>query len=451
MNVALDSRLEVLAPAGEMEQLKVAVWHGADAVYLAAKDFGMRSAPANFSFEDLTEAVRFAHEHGVKVYQTVNVLPTNAEVEHLEDFLTKSLEAGVDAIIVSDVGVLMLAKRVVPELEVHISVQMGVVNFLTARELYALGAKRVVLARELTIEEISTIRKNIPEDMEIECFVHGAICMSISGRCLISKYFVDRDANHGECAQPCRWEYDITDPRNPEMKMNVVENMVKDKSGKVVSKGSYILNSKDLNLIEHIADLSEAGVSSLKIEGRAKSSFYVASAVNAYRRAVDWHYQNERANAPLPREILEDVQKISHREYTTGFYFAAITSDGAPIEGAFDTDASPGSYFDKGYKQEWAPAAVKLEDGWHQRGKFTTPMQLEVLVPKQAKMDVIVQKIYALDDVKSRKKGELLQEPHLLESSAHADQLLAFEFTSIDGTPTIDEFPVGTFLRMPIL
>jgi putative protease len=446
-------RLEVLAPAGELEQLKVAVWHGADAVYLAAKDFGMRAAPANFSFEELKEGVKFAHDNDVKVYQTVNVLPTNDEVANLEDFIRRSADAGVDAIIVADVGVLMVSKRVAPDLDVHISVQMGVVNFLTANELYKLGATRVVLARELTISEIAEIRANIPEDMEIECFVHGAICMSISGRCLISKYFVNRDANHGECAQPCRWEYDITDPRRPEIKLNVVENMVKDREGNVVSQGSYILNSKDLNLSDHIPELAGAGVSSLKIEGRAKSSFYVASAVNAYRKAVDFFYAVQlpaiEAGQDVPQldpQIQEDVQKISHREYTTGFYFTdAYDSDGSRLDGVYESQATPGSCFEKGYKQDWRPIAVRLEDGWHQRGKIAVGESVEVLAPNRETSSLEIQSIWALDDDKSRKKGAVLDEPLALESTSHADQLLKFEFTDEP-----DDFPVGTFLRAPL-
>jgi putative protease len=434
--------LEVLAPAGELEQLKIAVWHGADAVYLAAQDFGMRAAPANFSFEELEEAVRFAHSRNVKVYQTVNVLPTNAEVGKLEKFIKMSAAVGVDAIIVADVGVLMLARRVAPHLPVHISVQMGVVNFLTANELHALGASRVVLARELTLLDIATIRENIPADLEIECFVHGAICMSMSGRCLISKYFNDRDANHGECSQPCRWEYDITNPGHPELSLNVVEKAVRNQDGTVLSQGSYILNSKDLCMVENIKDLADAGVTSLKIEGRAKSSFYVASCVNAYRRAVDQFYADR--NSAVSDELLEDVQKISHRQYSTGFYYAhAEDAQGNALEGGYDAGRTPSSFFDKGYKQEWKPAAVKLEDGWHQRGKFSAGDELEVLVPFKESRRVVVEGIWGLDDPHSRKKGTMLPAPLEQEATQHADQLLKFSFGSQS-----DDFPPGTFLRM---
>jgi putative protease len=429
----------------------VAVWHGADAVYLAAQDFGMRAAPANFTFEQLKTGVEFAHNRGVKVYQTVNVLPSNRDVQGLEYFLRKSQECGVDAFIVADVGILMFLKRILPDVEVHISVQMGVVNYLTANELYQLGAKRVVLARELTIDEIAEIRENTPDELEIECFVHGAICMSISGRCLISKYFVNRDANQGECAQPCRWEYDISDPRRPEIKLNVLENSTQDQDRTVISGGSYILNSKDLNLVGHIPQLALAGVYSLKVEGRAKSSFYVASVINAYRKAIDYYKSvfssaPERFNASevgkidLPAEIIDDVQKISHREYTTGFYFAgAVDDSGEVVDGFYSPDASPSSSFAKGYKQEWKPLAIKLEDGWHQRGKFALGEEVELIVPATADISDLPNVTSAVAISGLNAKGQWQEQ----ENTAHADQLLRLELTSVDA----ENLPLGTFLR----
>jgi putative protease len=430
---------EVLAPAGELEQLYAAVRFGADAVYLAAKDFGMRSAPANFTFEELKLGCEMAHQHGVKVYQTVNVLPTSSEVDDLPDFLVKSEQSGVDAIIVADIGVMMLAKRVCPNLPIHISVQAGVVNQLTATELYHLGASRVVLARELTIEEIARIHNNIPEDLEIECFVHGAICMSFSGRCLISQYFVDRDANRGECAQPCRWEYHIYDPRNPERRLEVFENS-SDKN----SLGSYILNSKDLCLVEHIDQLVNAGISSLKIEGRAKSSFYVASVVRAYRAAVDSYFDfltsERKGKWQLPEWISDEIEKISHREYTTGFYFSSSEDLEEQARGAYDPQKTPTSLLDRGYKQEYQPLAVLLEDGWHQRGKFFVSQKVDLLLPntsKQLNCPPITATIQTIADL----------EGNQIPSAPHADQLLKLELSIDTSSKTATDLPLGTFMR----
>lgn len=431
---------EVLAPAGELEQLYAAVRYGADAVYLAAKDFGMRSAPANFTFDELKVGVDFAHKNNVKVFQTVNTLPTNAQIANLEDFLIRSKEAGVDAFIVADIGVLMLAKRVCPDVDIHISVQIGVVNYLTALELYNLGAKRVVLARELTIEEISEIRDNTPDDLEIECFVHGAICMSFSGRCLISQYFVNRDANRGQCAQPCRWEYEIRDNRDPKRVLEVVENQEQLSDGSIVSKGSYILNSKDLCLIEHIDKLINAGITSFKIEGRAKSSFYVASVVNAYSEAVDSYLtaqKNGDANWKLDQNIYDEVQKISHREYTTGFYFSSAGDEGEKV-GAYDSQKSPTSLLDQGYIQKYQPLAVLLDDGWHQRGKFFIDDEVELLIP------------YGYRDFKHLKTAKVSSikdiDGILQKSTPHADQLLNIELLSADNK-ILNNLPIGTFLR----
>lgn len=432
--------VEILAPAGELEQLKAAVWFGADAVYLAAKSFGMRSAPANFSFEELKLGCDFAHSKGVKVYQTVNVLLTNSEVKDLEQFLIDSKNAGVDAFIVADIGVMQLAKRVCPDVEIHISVQAGVVNYLTANELYKLGAKRVVLARELTLKEIREIKQNIPEDLEIESFVHGAICMSFSGRCLISQYFVQRDANHGECAQPCRWEYEIrdvrakTDPNRENNSLVIVEESTLEnfENGEVVSEGSYILNSKDLNLINHISELIDSGIYSLKIEGRAKSSFYVASVVRCYKAAVMFLKSNP--NSELPSWILEEIEKISHREYTTGFYFADSS-----IDGKYNALNAPTSLLEKGYKQEFAPALVKLEDGWHQRGKVELNEVLDALTPLNGDGIIappIQVKLTKIIDSKTKTAQS---------STPHADQLLILEITDLDGFAV--DFEVGTFLR----
>lgn len=303
------SKPELLAPAGDMERLVSAVRYGADAVYLAGKSFGMRAAPQNFGEDELREAVKFCHENGVKVYVTCNTLPRNDELAELPGFLTSCGEMGVDAFIISDLGVLALAKEYAPQVERHVSTQTGIVNYAAARACFDLGAKRVVLAREIPLQEIRGIRENTPPELEIEAFVHGAMCVSFSGRCLLSNYMTDRDANRGQCAQPCRWEYFLTEKERPDRHFTIVQE----------EKGAYILNSNDLRMIEHIPEMTAAGVSSLKIEGRAKSAYYVASVTSAYRRAIDFFWDNP--GEPLPPEILEETEKISHREYSHGFYF----------------------------------------------------------------------------------------------------------------------------------
>ena len=268
---------ELLAPAGDMERLQAAVKYGADAVYLGGTMFGMRAAPANFNKEQLVEAVEYCHARGVKVYLTCNVLPRNDELAELPEFLKDAEKAGVDALIISDIGVLAMAKKYVPDMEIHISTQSGIVNYETSKAFYDMGAKRIVTARELKMTEIAEIRKNIPDDMDIECFVHGAMCVSFSGRCLISNYLVGRDANRGECAQPCRWKYTLMEEKRPGQYFPVVED----------DSGTYIMNSKDMCMIEHIPEMIKAGITSFKIEGRAKSAYYVAVVVNAYRKAID--------------------------------------------------------------------------------------------------------------------------------------------------------------------
>ncbi len=278
---------EVLVPAGDMERLEAALRYGADAVYLGGKQHSMRSAPKNFTLEELAAGCKKAHAQGVRVYCTVNTLLKNEEVEALPAYLHDLAGCGVDAVILADMGVLMLCRREVPELEVHISTQAGVTNYLTARELYKLGAKRVVLARELSLEEIRGIRQNTPPELELEYFVQGAMCVSFSGRCLLSNYFTGRDGNRGECAQPCRWRYHLVEETRPGQYFPISEE----------ENGTYILNAKDLCLLPHLDKLRDAGVDSFKIEGRAKSAYYVAVAANAYRCAADL-LKNEVTHRP---------------------------------------------------------------------------------------------------------------------------------------------------------
>ena len=352
---------EVLAPAGDFERLSAAVQYGADAVYLGGKDFGMRASPMKFTEEELVCAVDFCHRRGVKVYVTCNILPREEDLAGLPAYLHFLDDAGVDALIVADIGVMLLCRREIPKMELHMSTQTGVVNHLTAMELYRMGVKRVVLARELGLDEIRQIRQNTPPELEIETFVHGAMCMSFSGRCVLSNYLAGRDANRGECAQPCRWSYHLVEEKRPGEFFPVLEE----------EDGTYILNAKDLCMIEYLDQLVEAGVSSFKIEGRAKSFYYVATITNAYRCAVDLLKKNP-AHYRLPGWLLEETKKVSHRQYCTGFYF------GRPENGQY--------YESGGYIRDYDVAAVV--QGWSdnmlfctQRNRFFPGDILEVLSP----------------------------------------------------------------------
>ncbi len=302
-------RPELLAPAGDMDCLRAALHYGADAVFLAGKLFGMRSAPKNFDTDELREACELAHGMGKRIYLTCNVLPREHELSALPAFLKTAQDCGVDAFIIADLGVLVMAKQYAPNVARHVSTQAGVTNSAAANALYHLGASRVVLAREIPLSEVAQIRAQIPEDMEIECFVHGAMCVSFSGRCLISSYLTGRDANHGDCAQPCRWKYHLFEEKREGQFFPVEED----------SDGTYLYNSRDMCMIEHIPEMVAAGVSSFKIEGRAKSAYYTAVTVNAYRHAID-DYLSEGENFILKPWIREELEKISHREYSTGFY-----------------------------------------------------------------------------------------------------------------------------------
>ena len=315
---------EVLSPAGDFECLESAVRFGADAVFLAGKQFGMRTASANFDLDQLAKACDFAHKNNVKIHLTLNTLPRNFELDSLPDFIGQAAQAGVDAFIIADVGVMELAKRRAPNVALHVSTQAGVTNYLTANTLYNMGASRVVLARELSLDEIAGIRAKAPKELEIECFVHGAMCVSFSGRCLISSYMTGRDANRGDCAQPCRWKYHLFEENRDGQFFPVEEN----------GQGTFLYNSRDLCMIEHIPELVGAGISSFKIEGRAKSGYYVAVVTNAYRHAVDEYMKNPDGFV-LPDWIKEETEKISHREYNTGFYFGSepgqVTGNGGYI------------------------------------------------------------------------------------------------------------------------
>ena len=300
-------KLELLSPAGNMERLKMAVLYGADAVYFAGTSFGMRSFAGNFSPEELPAAVKFAHDHGVKCHVTVNTMPRNEEVDQLPQYLEQLDDAGVDALIVADLGAFTLAGKYAPHCQRHISTQQSVANYACAKAWYDLGATRVVLARELSLPEIIRIREKVSPELEIETFGHGAMCVSYSGRCLLSNYMTGRDANRGACAQPCRYQYALMEEKRPGEYFPVFED----------EKGTYILNSRDMCMIDHLKELMDAGVDCIKIEGRAKSAYYAAIVTGAYRHCID----DVAAGCPVDPVWREEVEHVSHRIYSTGFYF----------------------------------------------------------------------------------------------------------------------------------
>ena len=349
---------ELLSPAGDWERLEMALCYGADAVYLAGKEFGLRAAAGNFEREELIRAVALAHSMGRKVYVTCNTLPREEELARLPDYLAFLQEAGPDALIIADVGVLALARRFAPKLKLHVSTQLGVVNSATANVLHAMGADTVVLARELSLEEIRKIRANTPSELRLEAFVHGAMCVSFSGRCLLSNYMTGRDGNRGECAQPCRWKYSLVEEKRPGQAFDITED----------DGGTYIMNSNDLCMIEHLQDLAEAGVSSFKIEGRMKSAYYAAVTTNAYRHALD----AVAAGDPVPEVWVRETEMVSHRPYCTGFYLGR--EPGQCCDGTYTSGAD-------------IVAVVESceEDGnalLTQRNKFSAGEELELLTPE---------------------------------------------------------------------
>ena len=304
-------KVELLVPASSLEVLKTAVIFGADAVYIGGEAFGLRAKAKNFSMEEMAEGIRFAHEHQVKVYVTANILAHNYDLEGARAYFKELKEIGPDALIISDPGMFTIAKEECPEIDIHISTQANNTNYLTYQFWQKQGATRVVSARELSLQEIKEIRAHIPEEMEIESFIHGAMCISYSGRCLLSNYFTGRDANHGACAQSCRWKYALMEEKRPGQYFPVDED----------ERGTYLYNSKDMCMIDHIPELIAAGVTSFKIEGRAKTAYYTAGITAAYRRAVDAYFANPTPDFKVPEDIREEISKISHREYFTGFYF----------------------------------------------------------------------------------------------------------------------------------
>ena len=307
---------ELLCPAGNFEKMKAAILYGADAVYLASDMFGMRAAADNFTLEELEEAVQYAHQRNVKIYVTVNTMPHTCEYERLKKYLIRLDEIGVDALIISDLGVFTLAREIIPKMEIHISTQASTVSAYTANVWHKMGAKRVVLARELSLDEINEIRRNTDRDLELECFIHGSMCISYSGRCLLSNYYTGRDANRGACAQPCRWNYTNASPiefceeKRLDHKLSVEE----------YKEGSFVMSSKDMCMIEHIPDLMESGIDSFKIEGRMKSAYYTAICANTYKMAMNEYQKNPEEYRYNPL-WLRELESVSHREYATGFYY----------------------------------------------------------------------------------------------------------------------------------
>ena len=373
-------RPEILSPAGNFEKMKAAILYGADAVYLAGKIFGMRAAADNFTVDELKEAVAYAHQRGVKVYLTLNTMPRENEYPLLREYLESLKNIGIDAMIIGDIGVLMLVREMLPDMEIHISTQANSVSSQDCLAWQKLGAKRIVLARELTLEEIKAIRANIPDELEIECFVHGSMCISYSGRCLLSGHIIGRDGNRGMCAQPCRWNYtirgyEITEEKRPDFSMPIEE----------VNGETFIMASKDTCTIEHIPELVEAGINSFKIEGRMKSAYYTAVVTNTYKMAIDSYFSGDyKYNSAWYNELLS----VSHRNYATGYYFSDSKTDANTAD-------------DAGYIKEKAYLSVVLEYNeqtgealMSQRNKMKLGEPIEVITPGKIGRKIEITELY---------------------------------------------------------
>lgn len=401
---------ELLVPASSLEVLKTAVRYGADAVYIGGEVFGLRAKAKNFSLEEMAEGVEFAHEHGVKVYVTANILAHNADIEPVKVYFNDLKKVKPDALIISDPAIFTIAKEVLPEMELHISTQANNTNYGTYNFWYNLGAKRVVSARELSIKEISEIRKNIPKDMEIETFIHGAMCISYSGRCLLSSFMTGRDANKGACTHPCRWKYAVVEENRPGEYMPIEEN----------ERGTYIFNSKDLCMIDHIPELVEAGIDSFKIEGRMKTALYVATVARTYRMAIDDYFETPdkyRENIPKYKKL---ISQCTYRQYTTGFFF------GKPDETTqiYDANVYERDYVYLGIVgDETAPLEYSLE----QKNKFYTGQKIEVMKPDGRDIEV---EVVAIKD----------EEGNKMESCPHPKQKLTINLGM--------ELDKGDILRM---
>lgn len=386
--------LELLIPAGSLDVLKTAVIYGADAVYIGGEAFGLRAKAKNFTKEDMKEGIAFAHERGVKVYVTANILAHNEDLPGVEEYFEEMKEVRPDALIISDPGVFAIARKILPDMELHVSTQANNTNYGTFLFWYNQGAKRVVTARELSLKEIKEIRDRIPEDMEIESFIHGAMCISYSGRCLLSNYFVGRDANQGACTHPCRWKYSVVEETRPGEYMPVYEN----------ERGTYIFNSKDLCMIEHIPEMIEAGIDSFKIEGRMKTALYVATVARTYRKAIDDYLESPEKYRANMEWYKAEIGKCTYREFTTGFYF-------------HKPDATTQIYDSNTYVKNYTyigTVETVFEDGsfqMEQKNKFTVGETIEIMKPDGRNLAVTVEEI-------RNEEGEQM------ESAPHPKQIL---------------------------
>ncbi len=403
--------IELLAPAGDPEKLRLAVQYGADAVYLGGRDFSLRAYSGNFTPDELREAVAYAHERGVRVYLTLNIFAHPGDLHHLRQAVRDLLAAGPDAVIVADPGVFSLVREEFPTMKIHISTQANVTNEQACRFWHEQGASRIVLARELTLAEIRLIRAGVPDTLELEAFVHGAMCMAYSGRCLLSNFFSGRDSNRGRCTQPCRWQYELTEVKRPELPVTVTGD----------GRGSYFFSSRDLCMISHIPELLTAGLDSLKIEGRVKSAFYVATVVKAYREAID-RYRTDPAGYITDPAWLADLGKTVHRDFDTGFYFASPQED-AKI---FLDDINRREAAVVGIVRAWLPeSGLALVE---QRNKITAGELLELVQPKGRHRLVTVG---GLLDIRQRP----------IDSTPHPQMLYYLPI------PGAENLPAGAFLR----
>lgn len=368
-------KIELLAPAGNLEKLKTAVVYGADAVYIGGEAYSLRAMADNFDRDTMIKGLKFAHERGVRVYVTVNIFPHNADLKSMPDYIKSLNEIGIDAIILSDPGVFSIVKEAAPDLEIHISTQANNVNYKSAEFWHKLGAKRVVLARELSLKEIKEIRERVPEDLELEAFIHGAMCMSYSGRCLLSNYMTGRDANRGMCAHPCRYKYYLVEEKRPSQYYPVFED----------ERGTYIMNSQDLCMIEYIPEIIESGITSFKIEGRMKSSYYVATVTKAYREAID-SYLKDRENYRFNPKWLEDVSKASHREFSTGFYFGKPKKQIYATSSYIRTHDIVGIVI--GYDETSHIATIE------QRNRVFKGEEVEILTPKGDNFNIVLNEMW---------------------------------------------------------
>ena len=394
---------ELLIPASSLEVLKTAVIFGADAVYIGGEVFGLRAKAKNFSHDDMKEGIAFAHEHGVRVHVTVNILAHNRDLEGVREYLKELKELGPDALIIADPAIFEMAKEICPEIERHVSTQANNTNYGTYQFWWKQGAKRVVSARELSLAEIKEIRANIPEEMEIESFIHGAMCISYSGRCLLSNYFTGRDANQGACTHPCRWKYAVVEETRPGEYMPVYEN----------ERGTYIFNSKDLCMIEHIPELIDAGIDSFKIEGRMKTALYVATVARTYRKAIDDYLEDPelyRKNMPW---YLDQISNCTYRQFTTGFYFGR-PDDEAQI---YDSNTYVREYTYLGIIGGERDGMYRIE----QRNKFSVGETIELMKPNGDNIEVTVKKIVD-EDGNEQESAPHPKQVLYIDLVGHADQ-----------------------------